>query len=1069
MFRPSAATERSFYRILAQNVPQSALLLFDSDLRILLVEGTVLARMGFSKAMLQGKRLSEIFPTETLAVVEPLYRAALAGEEHAAEQTINGEQYRAQYVPVKDQHGVITAGMVMLQNVSEQKLADAALHASEERYRLMAQNSTDLIAVQSPEGMFVDASPAARALLGYEPEDLIGHSLFEFVHADDIERVRRVNERVKQASNVMTIAYRIRCADGSYTWLESASHLINSPTAGAQIISASRDVSERMGANEALRRSEEQFRSLVASMDNLVFSIDLNGFFLVYHPMPSSIYETPFDSEIFVGKHYRDVLPPVFSTKLDEAVSIVISNLNTQEINYILEYSGEEHVYTARISPMIGTNLQLLGATVVVSDVTDTVMAHRRERRLLALEKIQHEISTLFLESDDPNLVIDQVLAALGTFFNVSRTYMFRLRENERLLDNTHEWCGPGVSAEMNNLQGIAYDEIFPSLLPLLVSDGIIASDDISKLPADLHRVYDAMGLKSILILPIYVDQRLEGFAAFHEMRHTRQWLPEEIASIRAFAQSCSRMFERQRSQLALIEARDTALLSARLKTDFVSNMSHEIRTPMTGVIGMLDLLRETNLSEDQKEFVEVAHTSAHRLLLLIGDILDFSKIEAGKVALEQIPLDVRGVVIEVESLLNLQATKKGLQLSATVADDVPARVLGDPTRLRQILTNLVANAIKFTERGTIQIGLQQLNSVYGRTRLRFEVSDTGIGIPADQQAMIFDSFVQADSSTTRRFGGAGLGLAICKQLVALMGGEIDVSSVIGTGSTFGFTVTLPIVALNDRATLNLDFNHLQVMVMDEENSARYLLAEQLRLWGTHVIEASSPAEANMLLVATARREEEVEILFFHSHQPREAQETFVANLRQTLAMQTPLLVQLYDHEVSASAAFEMRLRRPVHPADLHQLLANHDENGFAQAAPEIQESQIIPASVGGRVLVADDEPMNRQIVVHALEEFGYTVDIARNGEEVLAMIDKCDYQIILMDMHMPVMDGLEATRRIREQENGRRLLPIIAFTASIEKNEQQHYLDNGVNAIIGKPFSLRELRRLIEHWRAPL
>ena len=256
------------------------------------------------------------------------------------------------------------------------------------------------------------------------------------------------------------------------------------------------------------------------------------------------------------------------------------------------------------------------------------------------------------------------------------------------------------------------------------------------------------------------------------------------------------------------------------------------------------------------------------------------------------------------------------MQLTTSVADEVPARVLGDPTRLRQILTNLVSNAIKFTEHGSIHIGVRELSSTYGRTRLRFEVTDTGIGIPTDRQALIFDSFVQADSSTTRRYGGAGLGLAICQQLVALMGGEIRRHEYYqATGSTFGFTLTVPIVALTDRATLNTDFNYLQVMVMDEENSARYLLAEQLRLWGTNVIEASTLDEARALLIATARREEVVEILLLRSHRRVEEQEALVEDLQETLDVQAPLLVQLYDDEALASPAFDMRLRRPVHPS----------------------------------------------------------------------------------------------------------------------------------------------------------
>lgn len=1058
---------RELYRTLAKNLPQTSVLLYDCDLRYLLAEGATLTEIGYSKQQLEGKTLYETASPEKLQSVEADYRAALAGEERSAEQQVGDKTFETHYLPVRNDSGSIIGGMILVQNVNEQRKAEAALRESEERYRLMAENSTDLISVMQPDGVFLYASPASAGLLGYDPAEMIGHPASEFLHPDDIERVRRVTERTLSSEGVTTIAYRIRRKDDSYTWLESASRPIRNPAGEQQIVTASRDVSDRMEANEALRRSEEQFRSLVASMDNLVFSIDLEGKFLVYHPMPSSIYDTPFDTDVFVGKYYKGILPDVLSNKLEEAVNASMSLLSTQLIDYSLELDGEERFYSARISPMIGANLQLLGSTVVVSDVSEAMRARKRQQRLLALEKIQREVGMLLLESDDPQVGIDRALAIMGTSLDVSRAYMYRLRENERLLDNAHEWCAPGVSPEKQNLQGLAYDELFPSLLPMLVNEGIIAPEHIRELAPDLSRALAAQSIQSVLYLPFYVDQRLDGFIGFDEMRHPRRWLPEEIAAIRTFVQSCARVLERQRSQLALIEARDAALRSAKLKSEFVSNMSHEIRTPMTGVIGMLDLMRETELTEDQKEFVEIAHSSANRLLNLIGDILDFSKIEAGKVSLENIPLDVRGVITEVQSLLMLQAGKKGLQLLTDVADEVPARVLGDPTRLRQILMNLVGNAIKFTEKGVIRIAVSELGATYGRTRLRFEVIDTGVGIPPDRQQQIFDSFVQADNSTTRRYGGAGLGLAICKQLVVLMGGELSVSSTPGQGSTFGFVLAMPIVALTDRAALNSDFNYLQVLVMDEENSARYLLAEQLRLWGTNVIEASSMDEARTLLIATARREEEVEMMLFRSQRPVEQQETLITSLKAALGVQMPLLVQLYDDEALVSPEFDLRLRRPVHPTDLYQLLAHHAERNYEPEAQPLREDHVIQPSKYARILVADDEPMNRQIVVHALEQFGYTVDIAHNGEEVLRMLDQKLYKMILMDMQMPVMDGMEATRRIRARDGIKSKVPIIAFTASIETEQRQRYLDNGISAILGKPFSLRELRQTVEAWLA--
>ncbi len=1061
--RDDLQANRELYRTLARNLPRSAVLLYDHELRYLLAEGTALAQIGYSKESIEGKTLFDVVPPEQIELSEPLYRAALAGEEALGEREIGGENYRIQYVPVKSERGAIIAGMTLIQNVSAEKRAEAALRESEKRYRLIAENATDLISVQNPDGIYVYASPATHLLLGYAPDELIGHTLFEFIHPDDADRVFELYREALSTQETSTIAYRIRRADGTYTWFESASQLVDDPAEGYQVVTASRDISERMAASEALRHSEEQLRSLIASLDNLVFSIDLDGKFIVYHPMPLSIYDTPFDTSIFIGKHYRAVLPGILADKLEAAAELVTTSLSTEQIDYELEVDDVERFFSARISPMIGANLRLLGSTVVVSDVTEAMRARQREQRLLALEKIQRQVAALFLEVDDPETVIDSVLELLGTSFNVARAYMYKLRENERLIDNTHEWCAPGVMPQRDNMQNLAFDELIPSLLPMLVNDGIIAAEHIRDLPEDLYRVLSAQNTQSVLMLPFFVDERLDGFIGFDESNHTRQWLPEESAAVRTFAQNLARVLERRRAQLALIEARDSALRSAQLKSDFVSNMSHEIRTPMTGVIGMLDLLRETKLDEDQTEYAEIAHNSANRLLTLVNDILDFSKIEAGKIALENIPFDVRGVITEIQSILSVQAAKKNLDLLTDVGEDVPVRVLGDPTRLRQVLMNLVGNAIKFTGTGSVRITATQQNAVHGRTRLRFEVADTGIGIPQDRQKNIFDSFVQGDSSTTRRYGGAGLGLAISKQLISLMGSEIELRSTPGVGSTFGFTIALPIVALATRSILNADLKFLQVMVVDEDSTGRYLLAQQLRLWGANVIEASSHDQAYDLLVTTSRRGEEIDLIMCHSRATPEDQAVNVARFRAAIDLNPPTLVQFYD-EVECDA-FDIRLQRPVRPSDLYDLLI-HYLNGETVAPIEpLIDDRMIPNSMFGRILVADDEPMNREIVVRALEQFGYKVDTARNGQEVIDQIGQHDYKLILMDIYMPVIDGLTATRHIRALDTIKRQIPIVALTASIQPDERQNYLDAGISAIIGKPFSLRELRDTVEVW----
>jgi CheY-like chemotaxis protein len=493
-----------------------------------------------------------------------------------------------------------------------------------------------------------------------------------------------------------------------------------------------------------------------------------------------------------------------------------------------------------------------------------------------------------------------------------------------------------------------------------------------------------------------------------------------------------------------------------------MSNMSHEIRTPMTGVIGMLELLRESTLSEEQIEFTEIAHTSARRLMRLLDDILDFSKIEAGKVVLESIPIDIRGIITEVQANFATQATKKRLEIALDVDQSVPARVLGDPTRVRQVISNLVSNSVKFTEQGHILIGLRQVGSTSGRSRLHFEIQDTGIGIPEAQLETIFDSFVQADNSTTRRYGGTGLGLAICQQLVSLMGGQFHVSSVKGQGSTFGFTLTMPIVSLHDRSADDTMFSEIQALVIDDENTGRYVLAQHLRQWGIGVIETTDLERAQAILLNAARRNEEMTLVFLRD--TREEQGQWMDTMREQLDFQAPRFVLIANEELQDTSGYDEVLRRPIRLSDLHNIIMRCTALPDAAFTAQDGSNFVIHAETA-RILLAEDDTMNWKIVVRALSVLGYVVDLAQDGNEAIEMIEQQDYAMVLMDVHMPQIDGLEATRRIRALPAPKCHTPIIALTASVLNEEQQIYVDAGMNAFLGKPFSIEKLRKTVQQW----
>jgi CheY-like chemotaxis protein/anti-sigma regulatory factor (Ser/Thr protein kinase) len=495
--------------------------------------------------------------------------------------------------------------------------------------------------------------------------------------------------------------------------------------------------------------------------------------------------------------------------------------------------------------------------------------------------------------------------------------------------------------------------------------------------------------------------------------------------------------------------------------------MSHEVRTPMTGLLGMLELLGETELDDDQREFADTAFTSAHNLLRILDDILDFSKIEAGRIVLEAKPIDPRSIVNEVKNTLATQASKKQIGFETSIDADVSTHIYSDPTRLRQVLTNLVSNAIKFTHEGRVTLSVKQVASVQGRTWLRFEVQDTGIGISAEQQARVFESFVQADGTTTRKYGGTGLGLAICKQLVQLMGGEIDVQSEVGRGSTFGFTLSVPVVEDSYDGSPAAQLVRLSLLVVDDQAASRHVLMQQLRLWSANVIELANPDDLLPTLVGVRNKGEAINVVLFRSADSVEKQITLVKEIHDAIQDNRPLLVYLDDglhRGNSADIGFDTYLHSPLNQSELYNLLLERQAH-LVEAKKTGQEKQ--PDAKPIRVLVADDNKINQQIVSKALRLEKISVDIAKNGEEALSFYTNNHYDLVLMDVHMPLMDGLEATRIIRAMDGDAGRVPVIALTASILPDEKERYLAAGMSAVLGKPFSVEQLRTEINRWLA--
>jgi two-component system sensor histidine kinase/response regulator len=1043
--RQALATSERRYRAVVDE-GQGLICTHDLDGKLLSVNPAAAESLGFTPGEMVGRNLVE-YVTPAVQLTFPRY-LKMIGSEQKVNGFLNllnkqGEERIWMYRNVRiAEPGAVTYVLGYAQDVTESKRAEDDLRKLTQRLSLATKVGNIGVWDWDFETNILDWDERMRDIYGVAKGTVINRDLWTAaVVPEDLATAEGAVERALNLKSQEMAEFRILRPDGALRYVQTAQGvMLNRVGEVVRVIGLNVDITERKQLENLLRQERIFLRTLIDSIPDSIYVKDMAGRKVIANLAEVRVSGLQSESEV-LGKDDFDLHPKELADKFFADDQVVLktgqSVLNREE--YVLDEQDQKNWLLTTKIPLRDENGKIVGLIGLGRDITARKQADQ------ALKDSEARFRELFENASD--LVCTMDLAGNLTSVNKS---------GERLTGYTRS------EAVGMNLAEMVTPEMFVVTREMI--NGKLAQDVTTTYEVDIIR-------KDGSQVTLEISSRL-----LHQ--HGKE------TGIQAIGRDVT---QRKQMEAELKRARDAALESVRLKSEFLANMSHEIRTPMNGVIGMTDLLLETDLSSTQREYTDTIQSSADMLLTIINDILDFSKIEAGLMRFEKIDFELRGAVEATVELLAERAQAKGLELASLVYRDVPTALRGDPGRLRQVLTNLIGNAVKFTDQGEVVVRVTKISETASDAVLRFEIQDTGIGVSAEAQQGLFRAFTQADGSTTRKYGGTGLGLAISKQLVELMGGQIGIESALGHGSRFWFTGRFEKQfesAIAAREPV-VNLSGTRVLIVDDNATNRNILKHQTSSWGMIATEAESGEQALELLRAGVLRGEPYNIAVLDLMMPdmdgfqlAEAIKSDPTIARVTLVL-LPSFVERGHGERARQAGIAAYLQKPVRQSQLYDCLtelsaqsksqpvaASRLDTWHSTSEPDVPQKGKIFSSV--RILIAEDNLVNQRVALGQLSNLGYRANAVPNGRELLKALEQAHVDIILMDCQMPEMDGFEATEEIRRREGSARHTTIIAMTANALDGDRERCLAAGMDDYLSKPVKSEVLRLKLELWIKP-